>query len=417
MSRRIFLLTSTLLLLPANYARAQLASCAAGDRPCYSRQYESFCASGPQATVQNCRSWIDALGKNATGDREARRAQANGYGAIAQHLSSDPKERTDSRTLALSKFRELANLDPKDADALIGMSAWTDSKAEKLEIYRRVMQLTPDNVLRLSFLVSALLESGRTEDILEAALATEKVYPTQAKSGTTKWRLATEAIDLYNAAGETNRARSLQQRARSDFDGATRREELSRLIGSDPERAYSSLELLCNQSATRLAGAGFCIDGMEDFVSSLEKTTSREQAQLLADRSADVMSQLGHRAEEALIAADPRWRQRFQVMLERMTAQGLGSYGVWRTRASLELNPTKRLIVLEDALREEPSNPGLQWAAANEYGNLGRWDEAIDFYRRAKGSIQSEDVKKVLDHNIEASENERDANRASRGGR
>lgn len=382
----------TIAIMCAQAATSQewLGDCQFGDDRCYQRHYEAACATIPASTEQTCMAWIRALSDRVgQGDRAAWRAQGAGYGAMAQHLAMDEQHRATSRERALAVYRQIVALDPMDADSMLGVATFTHSEDERLSLLREVARLRPVP-LNVRFLARELRRIGSTEALLEAADSLRAVY--QGQSGRVKWGLASEAIELYEQAGEVDQARSLRRLVREDLEQSASIED-----GATNDQIVSGAQLRCDPSVTAAAGLEPCLIAFRGLRSRVSAASDAAQRQNLASVYAGIIIQVAGGADSVVV-------NQLREAIEELHELGVSTVDVWRASALLEPSAVRRLQALEQALRLDPDNGVVLASIASEHMQQRRWEDAERLYGQAKESadMQTPELQSMLDHNIEA---------------
>jgi hypothetical protein len=130
-------------------------------------------------------------------------------------------------------------------------------------------------------LTRELERTGSKSDLLEAAQRNERAYVSQ--SGGRNLRFANRAIELFERAGEADRANALRTRALENLGAETVLAELRRHSGEDLRRTKEILAQLCDSQALRMTGAGPCVSALELAVPGLSRSTDRAAAHEVAD--------------------------------------------------------------------------------------------------------------------------------------
>jgi tetratricopeptide (TPR) repeat protein len=385
-------------------AEAAPQLCARGDSACYTQQHASACAPRGQPAPQSCLEWVVSLDQRAnSGDRAALRAQADAYGFLATYFTKGVVEQETAKQSALKKYRELISSDPEDSDAMVGIATFSESPAERIQLLREVVRTKP-HPITVNTLIGELRKLDTTAAVLEAAKVADDYQ--RVSNGGTKWRFAAEAVDLYKAAGDSERAADVRQRAQQEVGVSAVLRELSTIRVSNPSRAAELLASICNSLIARTIGAKHCLDALELTVPSLRQISDRQEAQRLADRTAATMEQLAREARPALAEADPDWYPRVLGLLDRIPAQGFGSVMTWAAIAKVDRTQGGRTRALEGAVSFAPDNASLLSELAVSYREQRRWDEAIALYRRAKAvtPLDRVDLQRDWDRGIQAAE-------------
>lgn len=397
-----------------SYSQTSPEQCLFGDAECYRLQYERACDSRAEGALLRCAAWIRSTEARATqGDRAAQRLSAAAHVEIAMSLSTDAAERARNRSAALSIYRSLVAGDSTDVDAIVGIASLTEESRERLNLLRRAVNLRPDSLAVLS-LTRELRQSGRSEDLLEAAEALRRAY-SLAPPGPGKWNLAGSVSRLYEDAGSRELGDAFVERLRQDLGAEGLLRELMQVSPTNPARTTQILDALCYPAVVELAGADFCMRALGGAAQNLPQASSRAGTQLIADRAADLMGDLSQESELALIEADPAWRDRFSGWLDAFNGEGFESVKTYWARALIELNSSRKIQILEQSLLIAPANVALLTSLGAEYMRQQQWDRAIEKYREARNLTTTQSIaeRSMIDHNIRTAEELRDAERTA----
>lgn len=390
-------------------AQEAFQACGAGDATCYQRQYEAACAMRGFAISEACSSWIAAVkGSARPDDRAAGLILGVAHMQLAMlhpDAATKARNREDSRQL----YRELVESDPTDADALLGLSTATEDVSERIEILRRAARLKPESYLAEIF-AETLTRRGRPEDLLEAAESLERLYELSNKIPS--WgRTAGRAANLFEQAGNHERARNLRERLRRDFNIEPLLSELERLGTTDPARTEGILKTLCDSDTATGVGAEYCLRGLDIALAALPISTDRLQAQRIADSSALIIMNVSAAQHSHLFSkADQHWAARISRQLDFLAQHRIESAVTLRARAQLEPDWPGRIPILERAMQLAPGDYAVLEPLAMIYRAQRRFDEALAMYVRMRNLPTTPPaLRQRIDENIQSLERARKA--------
>ncbi len=213
-------------------------------------------------------------------------------------------------------IRDILDEDPMNVDALLGLAGLAETSDERVRRLRQVVAADPTNEGHLEFLSRAL--SSDESNLLEAAELLEQAYAVQLPrgKGPYTWRFARDAMWEYEWAGFPDRAAELRKRVRQDFGADALLHEAASAETADPERLKSALEGLCLEMSLAVLGPESCLAGIQQVVDAADRAQQPSVAARLAATASDAMF-VAASSGTRLSTADPDWRRRFEMTLER----------------------------------------------------------------------------------------------------
>jgi tetratricopeptide (TPR) repeat protein len=362
-------------------ARAQVAACPLSNGDCLQKTFEQACTGGPSAAAK-CEDWLSALKQSpVAGEIRGKLLAGAAYVALADG-SEDPQDRTDFQDRAREIYREVVAQDPTNIDAITGLATLAGSRAERVELLRRRLELDPNNIRSLEFLSSALSSDGSKGDIAEAAALTEEAYALQPAGGK-KWQLAATAVSQYERAGMPAKAQDLRSRASTDFGLDEVSAELARPELLDGDRLRTQLTSVCTLPILYIIGAHPCLDAINKASeAAIAPRMSSVVPQLVAAVSVGMRSAAEFGG--ALGAVEPNWRSKFETTLEGFLIGGIATRETFGAYAVITPSREKRLQTMKAAVEKFPEDGELALGLGLAYLDVGDREEAIMNLSRAR---------------------------------
>lgn len=397
-----FILACALSASAAAASPKLLQSCDAGNSECFERNHETACAD-PSASIDTCKAWLRILEPQAKGGvRYASLMIGHAYKSLAV-LSSDPQEAKAYRERAVDVFRELSERDSTDAkgipeaQAMMALAALTEDRAERIRLLESAIALSPD-IFAMRSLASELRQRGRAGDTLEAARLMEEAYARQTNDN--RWYLASAAFGLYQDAGAPDRAVQLQRRVRKELGVV---ELTSVPADADASEISCMLSAACNGYALPVIGAGDCLRSTGNVIQQLVRNRlsggdEHANAQELANSAVEAMVE-ATRSESALDKEYPDWQETYRLRLENLLDNGFESSAIQTAYATVTTGD-KRLHALERAAELAPKDGAAAFRLGMEYGEHGKWKEAVVELQRAKELLPAPQ-NQAVEHNLQ----------------
>jgi tetratricopeptide (TPR) repeat protein len=393
---KAFIALSCLFLVPVGRPNAQSLSCDRDDYRCLQREYESVCREPRFATRESCADWVQRLESHPFAMApDWRLIAAAAYGALAD-FSGSPERATQFRREETTIYRDLIAQNPRNVQALIGLSAVVDDSQERIDLLRRAIVVDPNNRFALKALVSDLAASGSEG---EAAPLLERAY-TSAK-GRAKWKYAFDALLLYRRIGNSDAAERLRGRVLEDIGLTGSENEVATRDFTDLVVASTTLSSVCDESVIYILGAATCLEAIESALQTIENSAALEQRTALADILMSAMLSAGRSG--TVQTFEPSWRSRFQRNVESVLASGVESGTIYDAYASFVASPEARLMALEKAAALAPADGQIVYRLGLAYLELHMEEEGIEFLRRAR-PLLPEWRHEVLDEHIRRAE-------------
>lgn len=364
------------LMVSTAAASEELTSCPAEDRNCYEQQHSARCAAA-SATLDGCKRWMRLLEQQVDeGAKYAPSMLGQAYLALA-NLTREPIEQRAYRDSAIKVLRSATKSRPDDSDAFFSLAAATEKPEEKIRALRDGLKIAPRDVYALQFLASELSQTGRREDLREAAKLTESAYA--AQTGRNKGAIASNALLLYREAGESEQAQRFQQRVRADL-GIEGWE--AAIVNDEPRRVSELLLGLCDHYALPVVGSNACVQAIRQVTDRALRAGQSASSRDFANAVANATVEAGE-AESLLKEERPDWQWDFRRWLESLVQAGLETGDVQYALARVTTG-AMRSNALERATKLEPENGQFAFKLGLEYFNRGMWEEARRELQRAE---------------------------------
>lgn len=357
------------LLSLASELHAQDLICALEDSICWQRQHEQMCRV-QGATTESCENWLRSLEQLSTAwHPNIRLTMAAAHVALSD-LSAEVEDKDRYRSQALQLYRDLARDYPATTDAWLGLSAFAESRDERVAYLREAAATAPTDDGVLELLAKALV------DPVEIAATYEQAYDV-ATTDTRRLHLAAMAVPMYERAGATERAEAFRARVRADFAIDALTSELAEARIMNPDRVSAALEQLCTDDFLAIFGADICLRNVEKVLETGAGNTALLES---ASRGMFIAAQHGR----LLSRADPGWRQRFENALDELVAMGAASGQAYTALAFITQSKEKRLRTMREAAERFPSDGELTFGLGLAEFDAGNQRAAIEALTRAR---------------------------------
>jgi tetratricopeptide (TPR) repeat protein len=367
------------LCFACTHAAAQSLTCAVTDELCLQQEYEEVCRNS--STVESCSAWLRSIQQSPQSAHPNLQLAAAAAHLAISDLTAGPAAKTPSRERAAALYAAVAQQDPTNARALLGLAALLDSRDEKIELMRRVVDLDPGNVMNLEMLAIVIGMGGSQTDLAESAELMERAYELQP-NGTKRWTLATEVILKYETASLRGRAEEFRVRAQAAIAPERLLRETAQASASTSDRAEDATQQLCTIPIIAIVGAETCLEAARNVVNAANSARG-STVQSLGDAALEVMKIAS--ANSALLdAVDPDWRAEFEAATDGFLATQTALPRMYVNAAAITKNGARRISIMKAAAARFPNDPDVAFALGLAHLDQRNKSDAIDALSRAQ---------------------------------